>query len=62
MNAGYYIDGMGNIRDYMVAARITEARKLFKDGAIVEARDLLQEIISAIDTRMAMLEQGMVQP
>jgi len=62
MNAGYYIDGMGNIRDYMVAARITEARKLFKDGAIVEARDLLQEIISAIDTWMAMLEQGMVQP
>lgn len=62
MNTSLYIDSMGGLRDYMIAARITEARKLFKDGAIVEARDLLQEISCAIDTWMAMLENGMVQP
>lgn len=59
MNTSLYIDPMGQLRDYMVSARITEARKLFKDGAIVEARDLLEEISAAIDLWMSLLENRM---
>ena len=39
----------GKLNDKMIKDMLVSAEKCFQDGAIIEARDMLAEIVNAID-------------
>lgn len=39
----------GELKDELIIADLKKAAELYEDGAIIETRDLLQEIVCAIN-------------
>ena len=54
-----FIDGKGNLNDKLIIKVLTRCVKDYEDGAIAEVRDVLQEIISAINEFEEYEEQAM---
>lgn len=44
-----FIDGKGNLNDKLIIKVLNRCVKDYEDGAIAEVKDVLQEIVSAIN-------------